>query len=113
MRVALASLLMLALNACATGPAPHRYAGVYVYGFEIEAFYSYDGGDPSWVSAEPTAHEALQAPIPHPLDPQTGARVVVEVEGVLSQPGLYGHAAAYTRELHVTRVLSARLENSH
>lgn len=112
MRIALASLLMLALSACATSPATHRYAGVYVYGFEIEAFYSYDGGDPYWVSAEPAAHEALQAPIPHPVDPQAGARVVVEVQGVLSQPGRYGHLGAYSRELHVTRVISARLESA-
>jgi hypothetical protein len=109
MRFALASLLMFALSACATTPARH-YSGVYVTAFETEAFYSYDGGDPYWVSADAAAQAALQAPIPHPFDPQTGVRVVVEVQGVLSPPGRYGHLGAYTRELHVTRVLSAHLE---
>lgn len=109
MRLALASLLMFALSACATTSA-QNYSGVYVTAFETEAFYSYDGGDPYWVSADPAVHAALQAPIPRPIDPQTGARVVVEVQGVLSPPGRYGGLGAYTRELHVTRVISARTE---
>ncbi len=110
MRVVFASLLLLALSACAT-TGGRSYSGVYVYGFETEAFYSYEGGDPYWVSADADAYTALQAPIPQAVDPQAGARVIVVVQGVLSPPGLYGHLGAYTRELHVTRVVSARLEN--
>jgi hypothetical protein len=110
MRVLLASLLLLALSACAT-TGGRSYSGVYVYGFETEAFYSYEGGDPYWVSADPDAYAALQAPLPRPIDPQHSTRVIVVVQGVLSPPGLYGHLGAYTRELHVTRVVSARLED--
>ena len=109
MRIVIASLLLLALGACATASL-RTYSGVYVVGQDMTALYSYDGGDPYWVSADPDVQQAMQAPIPQPFDPGATARVIVEVQGVESPPGIYGHLGAYTRELHVTRVVSARLQ---
>lgn len=110
MRTMIAALLTLALSACATAPSAHRYTGVYVWAFETEAFYAYDGGDPYWVRADSDAYAALQAAIPEPRDAQAGARIVAEVRGMASPVGRYGRLGAFTRELHITRVYSAHAE---
>ena len=61
MRTIIAALLCLALSACATSLGAHRFSGVYVWAFETEAFYSYDGGDPYWVRADPNASPTRSA----------------------------------------------------
>ncbi|MCX6027070.1 MAG: hypothetical protein NTY23_12585 [Chloroflexi bacterium] len=37
-----------------------------------------------------------------------GARLFVEVRGVLRREGGYGHLGAYPRDFHVTEVIEAR-----
>lgn len=109
-RAFLASLFGLALAACATPSAssPQRFSGEWAWHFETSAFTTDNGAGPYWLAADGDVWPELTAPFT-----ESGAgpwgRAHVVVEGVLSQRGEYGHLGAYTRELRVTRVISARL----
>lgn len=107
-RFFLAGLLGLFLSACVTPGAPQRYSGTWDWHFETSAFTTDDGQGPYWLAAEGEVWDQLNAPLRNSGAGPYG-RVHLVVEGVLSEPGGYGHLGAYQRELRVTRVLEARL----
>jgi hypothetical protein len=103
-------MMSLALAACAgTGQQARarRFKGVWEFHFETSSFVAEDGAGPYWLSAEGEPWERLIAPFGETGRPW--GRAAIDVEGELSEPGRYGHLGAYSRELRVTRVLSARL----
>lgn len=105
-----AALLALALLAgCAgSGGQAQDFAGVYRAGFETSAFWPANGDGPYWVEGDKAAMGALDAAVRRANGGSPWGGVGVEVEGVLSKPGKYGHMHAYERELHVKRVKATR-----
>lgn len=109
-RALLASLLALALSACASSaasPAAQRFEGVFTWHFETSSFAPDAGGGPYWLSGE-NAWEQIVAPIEQSGRGPWG-RVHLIVEGELSPEGHYGHLGGYDHELRVTRVIESRL----
>lgn len=92
---ALAAVLGLALCACA-GVArpgvPTLYRGHYTFGFEVSEFRPC-GSDERWWVTNGDWREKLN-------NPQYNEHYL-EVEGVVSERGRYGHRGAYDRELEI------------
>jgi hypothetical protein len=107
-RAFLAGLLGLAVAACATPQSAQRYSGAWEWHFETSAFTTDAGEGPYWLVAEGAAWDQINAPIRNSGGGPYGS-VHLVVEGVLSEPGRYGHLGAYAHELRVTRVLETRL----
>lgn len=107
-RIAAIIALTLALAACTTHSGPQRYTGIYAIAFEMQAFTADGSGESWWTTLEPQAQAELKAALPANAAPRFGSRIRAEVEGRLSEPGHYGHLAAYPRHLTITRVLSAK-----
>lgn len=111
-RRALFFALPLGLVACAgeameRPPRPRRFSGTWDFHFETSAFVTEAGEGPYWLAADGETWGALTAPFTEVGSPW--GELEIEVEGLLSPPGQYGHLAAYERELRVTRVISSRL----
>ena len=109
-RAFLAGLMAFALASCATEGASgvsRQFTGVWDWHFETSSFTSNTGQGPYWLVAEGNTQEQLSAPLREAGGPW--GRVAIVVEGTLSGSGRYGHMGAYARELHVTRVIEARL----
>jgi hypothetical protein len=103
-------VLALTLAACA-GPSAtglQRFSGTWDWHFETSAFTTDAGEGPYWLAAEGETWEQLNAPLREAGRGPWG-RVHLVVEGRLGPPGRYGHLGAYERELHVMRVIEARL----
>jgi hypothetical protein len=107
-RLFLIAIVGLALAACASAEPARRYSGTWDWHFETSSFAADAGEGPYWLHAEGQAWEDLNAPFRAAgLGPWGQLRVVIQ--GELSQPGRYGHLGAYSRQLRVTRVISAEL----
>jgi uncharacterized protein YceK len=80
------------------------YAGLYWFGFERSHFAFLGGRERWWLTGD---IEGVTRRMGSPsLDkPELHNPVFLVVEGDLSRPGHYGHMGAYSRELHVTKVL--------
>jgi hypothetical protein len=109
-RTFVAGLLGIALAACATESqtTAQRYYGVWDWHFETSAFTTDGGEGPYWLVAEGAAWEQINAPLQQ-VGRGPWGRVHLIVEGYLGPRGRHGHLGAYAHELHVTRVIEARL----
>jgi hypothetical protein len=102
----LAALIVFgALTAC-TGRSEARQ-GYVVLGFETSAFQPCGDAEQGWLSGDTDVMRELEDAFAG-MGETAGARLLVEVRGVLSREGSYGHLGAYPREFHVTEVLEAR-----
>ncbi len=108
MRGLLAAALLLAVS-CASAPRERTFVGTYLDSFEMMAFQECGRSERWWVRAEPDALRALQTAAPPRANPNDGFWVSAEVAGELSEQGRYGHLSQYPRELHITRVIDARV----
>ena len=109
MRAAALALAGLALASCAGDRAePQTFAGVYRIGFETQAFWPAEGGGPYWVEGDKASLAALAGAVSKANGGLQWGGIAVEVEGLLSPPGKYGHLEAYGRSLRVTRVKATR-----
>ena len=97
---------LLALSACAgAAPPATTYSGIYRTGFETQAFWPATGGGPYWVEGETRAMKDLDAAVGKHNGGSPWGGVRVEVRGVLSPPGKFGHLSAYERKLRVKKVV--------
>ena len=97
--------ILAALMAC-TGRSEAR-RGYVVVGFETSAFQPCGDAERWWLSGDTDVMGELQDAFAS-MGETAGSRLFVDVRGVLSREGSYGHLAAYPREFHVTEVIEAR-----
>lgn len=88
-----------------SGPA-QDYAGTFTYGFEVIAFKPCNSDEVWWLNGDiapmkdlRTRYEALT----QKMDP-----VHVQLRGLISERGIYGHMGGYQREFYVQAVLDVR-----
>jgi hypothetical protein len=101
-----AILFILAALAACSGRSETRQ-GYVVLGFETSAFQPCGDAEQWWLSGDTDVMGELENAFAD-LGGTAGARLYVEVRGVLSREGSYGHLGAYPREFHVTEVVDAR-----
>jgi hypothetical protein len=95
------------------GPSEtRRFTGVYVNGWEVQAFIENgrENEQPYWIEMTPDARAALAAVLPSELEAGEGVRVRISFDGRLSPPGRYGHLGVYTHTVLVETVVNAQLE---
>ncbi len=96
-------LLLCVLSSCTasqpSSKAPIVFRGRITVGFERSEFRPEGKDEVYWVSG---AIRDLQFPSG---DVHEDRSIEASVEGVLSEPGSYGHLGSYQRELQVTKVL--------
>ncbi len=105
-RAAAALIVLATLSACA-GRSELRQGHV-VLGFETSSFQPCGDAEQWWLSGDTDVMGELGKAFTD-LGGTAEARLFVEVRGVLSREGSYGHLGAYPREFHVTEVVEARL----
>ncbi len=81
------------------------HSGLFRQGFEQSVFYPDTGAGPWWFTYDGDLWSQIEA---FATGTGRGVAVVVrlEVEGVLSAPGEYGHLGSYDRELITSRIIS-------
>jgi hypothetical protein len=80
---------------------PKAYHGHYTFRREVSAFKPCDLDERWWVDDGSGAlREHLTAP-----DGSVGGERYVEVEGIVSERGSFGHLSAYDRQLEIQKVL--------
>jgi hypothetical protein len=96
-----------------SAPTPRAYAsgsgvfrGAYLAGFELSDFYVEGANEVWWI--EPGDWQAYLQETAESADRGCCGPIYVELEGVLSADGSYGHLGIYHRELTVARVLAVR-----
>lgn len=80
---------------------PAEYHGHYEKRSEVDAFVPCEISERWWVE------DPQQLLLPHVTwsDGHVGGEIYVEVQGVVSEPGRYGHLGAYDRILTVREVM--------
>ncbi len=101
-RAAAALIVLATLSACAGRSELRR--GHVVLGFETSSFQPCGDAEQWWLSGDTDVMGELGNAFAD-LGGTAGARLLVEVRGVLSREGSYGHLGAYPREFHVTEVV--------
>ena len=81
------------------------FRGVYTLSFEKSEFVPAGSGCRWWLAGE-TQQLWVATHSPQGME---SATVRIEVQGIVSKPGCYGHLGIYRRELTVTRILSAEV----
>lgn len=95
------------LSGCAAGPSVgETYRGVYMAGFESQAFWAEAGEGPWWVEFRGETGAQLGQAIEMQSGGLPWGMLEVEVKGALSRPGAFGHMGAYERKLTIREVLS-------
>jgi hypothetical protein len=107
--VSRAALLIMLVGLTACGGRSELRQGYVVFGFETSAFQPCGDAEQWWLTGDTDVMGELDRAL-LAVDETTGARLYVEVRGVLSREGNYGHLGAYPREFHVTEVVQARPE---
>jgi Sel1 repeat-containing protein len=89
-------------------PVVRQYSGCYFAGFETRALTP-KGTQESWWVKWDADTKLLARALPRNEDSSRGVRsVFVVVQGRLSPAGRYGHLGGHTREIIVSRLISAR-----
>jgi hypothetical protein len=85
------------------GGSHGTFRGLYTLGFEMSEFVP-SGSNCRWWLAGDTEPLWMATDAPQGMD---SATVRIEVEGVVSDPGCFGHMGVYRRQLTVTRIIAA------
>ncbi|CAG0980838.1 hypothetical protein GPROT1_02269 [Gammaproteobacteria bacterium] len=88
-----------------SGPA-QDYAGTFTYGFEVVAFKPCNSDEVWWLNGEVTAMKDLRTryeALTRKMEP-----VHVQLRGLISERGNYGHMGGYQRQLYVLELLDVR-----
>lgn len=88
------------------GGEPQDHAGSFRYGFEVISFEPCNSDEVWWLNGEAAAMKELRTR--YAALTQTMQPVHVQLRGLISERGIYGHMAGYPRELYVQDVLEVR-----
>ena len=105
--VSRAALLIMVVGLAACVGRSELRQGYVFFGFETSAFQPCGDAEQWWLAGDADVMGELGQAFASVRE-TLGARLYVEVRGVLSREGSYGHMGAYPREFHVTEVLTAR-----
>ncbi len=88
-----------------SGP-PKEYEGTFTYGFEVIAFKPCNSNEVWWLNGEIAAMRDLRTrygALTQKMEP-----VHVQLRGLVSERGIYGHMGGYQREFYLQGVVEAR-----
>jgi hypothetical protein len=88
------------------GGEPQEYSGSFTYGFEVISFKPCNSDEVWWLNGEAAAMSDLRtryAAITKTMQP-----VHVQLRGLISERGIYGHMGGYQREFYLKDVLEVR-----
>jgi hypothetical protein len=86
---------------------PKDYAGTFTYGFEVIAFKPCNSDEVWWLNGDGDALLDLRTRyevLTHKMEP-----VHVQLRGLISDRGVYGHMGGYQREFYVQDVIDVRV----
>ncbi len=85
---------------------PKDYAGTFRYGFEVIAFKPCNSDEVWWLNGEGAVMTELRTRyegLTKKMEP-----VYVQLRGLISERGIYGHMGGYQREFYLQDVLDIR-----
>lgn len=85
---------------------PKDYEGAFTYGFEIIAFKPCNSDEVWWLNGEVAAMRELRTRY-EALTKKTEP-VHVQLRGLVSERGIYGHMGGYQREFYLQSVIDVR-----
>ena len=88
------------------GGEPKDYTGTFTYGFEVISFKPCNSAEVWWLDGDAAAMTDLRTR--YEAITQTMQPVHVQLLGLLSERGIYGHMGGYQRQLYVQDVLEVR-----
>jgi hypothetical protein len=92
------------------GGEPKDYAGTFTYGFEVIAFKPCTSGEVWWLNGDVAAMIELRTR--YTALTKTMQPVHVQLRGLVSERGIYGHLGGYQREFYLQDVLEVRAKQS-
>ena len=88
------------------GGEPQDYAGTFRYGFEVISFEPCNSNEVWWLNGEAAAMTKLRTR--YEALTKTMQPVYVQLRGLISERGFYGHMGGYQREFYLQDVLEVR-----
>jgi hypothetical protein len=89
------------------GGEPKDYTGTFRYGFEVIAFKPCNSDEVWWLNGDAAAMKDLRTryeALTKKMEP-----VHVQLRGLISERGIYGHMGGYQREFYLQDVLDVRV----
>ena len=88
------------------GGEPKDYTGSFTYGFEVVSFKPCNSDEVWWLNGDAAPLTELRTRY-EALTRKMGS-VHVQLRGLISERGIYGHMSGYQREFYVQEVLDVR-----